>query len=98
MPLSQSNINSSTPMGATLVAGGATFKVWGPLAQAVYLNGTFGGAANWSTNTDPALLLSKDASGYWTGFLPGVVDGDPYKYYVVGRQPGGSNGYKRDPY
>jgi 1,4-alpha-glucan branching enzyme len=84
-------------MGATLVPGGATFKVWAPLAQAVYLNGLFGSAANWSTNTNPALLLSKNTSGYWTGFLAGVLDGDLYKYYVVG-QPGGSVGYKRDPY
>jgi 1,4-alpha-glucan branching enzyme len=97
MAVSQSNINSSTPMGATLVPGGATFKVWAPLAQAVYLNGLFGSAANWSTNTNPALLLSKNTSGYWTGFLAGVLDGDLYKYYVVG-QPGGSVGYKRDPY
>ena len=97
MALSQSNINSDTPMGATLVPGGATFKVWAPLAQAVYLNGVFGGVVIWSTNANPALLLSKDASGYWTGFLAGVLDGDPYKYYVVG-QPGGSVGYKRDPY
>jgi 1,4-alpha-glucan branching enzyme len=84
-------------MGATLVPGGATFKVWAPLAQAVYLNGLFGSAANWSTNTNPALLLSKNTSGYWAGFLAGVLDGDLYKYYVVG-QPGGSVGYKRDPY
>jgi len=97
MALSQSNINASTPMGATLIPGGATFKVWAPLAQAVYLNGTFSGAANWSRNTNPNLLLSQDASGYWTGFLSGVLDGDLYKYYVVGQQ-GGSVGYKRDPY
>jgi 1,4-alpha-glucan branching enzyme len=97
MALSQSNINSSTPMGATLVPGGATFKVWAPLAQSVYLNGEFGGAANWSTNTNPALQLSKDTSGYWTGFLAGVMIGDLYKYYVVG-PPSGNVGYKRDPY
>jgi 1,4-alpha-glucan branching enzyme len=77
--------------------GGATFKVWGPSAQAVYLNGQFGGVARWSTNTNANLLLVMDASGYWTGFLPGVADGDLYKYYVVG-QTGGSTGYKRDPY
>lgn len=84
-------------MGATLVFGGATFKVWGPLAQAVYLNGTFGGVANWGQAANSALLLSKDGSGYWTGFLAGVAEGDQYKYYVVG-QAGGSTGYKRDPY
>jgi 1,4-alpha-glucan branching enzyme len=97
MALSQSNITMNTPMGATLVPGGATFKVWAPVAQAVYLNGQFGGVANWSTNTNPDLLLTQEATGYWTGFLGGVQDGDLYKYYVVG-QPGGSVGYKRDPY
>jgi hypothetical protein len=68
MALSQSNIHSGTPMGSTLIPGGATFKVWGPLARAVYVNGVFGGQANWSANRDPTLLLSPDASGYWTGF------------------------------
>jgi 1,4-alpha-glucan branching enzyme len=97
MALPQTNINSNTPMGATLVPGGATFKVWGPLAQAVYLNGTFGGVSTWNTNTNSALLLTQDASGYWTGFLAGVAEGDLYKYYVVG-QSGVSVGYKRDPY
>ena len=84
-------------MGATLVPAGATFKVWGPLAQAVYLNGTFGGVSQWTTNTDSDFLLTQDAAGYWTGFLAGVAEGDFYKYYVVG-QAGGSTGYKRDPY
>ncbi len=60
MALSQSNITSNTPMGATLVPGGATFKVWGPLAQAVYLNGQLGSTSRWSTKTDSALLLVKD--------------------------------------
>jgi len=95
MAISQNHIDSNTPMGATLVTGGATFKVWGPSAQTVYLNGQFGGTAIWSTNTNPDLLLTRDASGYWTGFLPGAQDGDLYKYYVVGNA---SAGYKRDPY
>ena len=74
-------------MGVTLVPGGATFKVWGLLAQAMHLNGTFAGAANWSQDTNPGLLLNMDGAGYWTGFLANVADGDQYKYYVVG-QPG----------
>jgi 1,4-alpha-glucan branching enzyme len=97
MALPQTNINSKTPMGVNLVPGGATFKVWGPLAQAVYLNGQFGGVARWNMNTNADLLLTKDGFGYWTGFLAGIADGDLYKYYVVG-QAGGSPGYKRDPY
>ena len=42
--LSQKNIRATTPMGATLIdGGGATFRVWGGRAKAVYLNGVFGG-------------------------------------------------------
>lgn len=52
MGLSQTNINASTPMGATLIEGGVTFKVWAPLAQAVYLNGGFGGVASWTQDQD----------------------------------------------
>lgn len=99
MALALTNIDSNTPMGANLVAGGATFKVWAPTARSVYLNGQFGGASHWTTDTDSSLLLTESPlrSGYWTGFLPGVVDGDLYKYYVVG-EPGGTRGFKRDPY
>jgi len=83
------------PMGGNLSANGATFKVWAPGAQGVYLNGTFGGNNRWAQDTDPDLLLQKDSAGYWSGFMPGAGEGDPYKFYVVGT---GSRGYKRDPY
>jgi 1,4-alpha-glucan branching enzyme len=96
MPLSQANITASTPMGAALVAGGATFKVWAPSAAAVHLNGVFGGVADW-TQAAGANVLTRDSAGYWSGFLPGVADGDEYMYYVVGPAGGGS-GFKRDPY
>src|SRR4051812_33521717 len=80
-------------MGANLVSGGATFRVWAPRASAVFLNGVFDGAA--SNGQTPDLLLSKDANGYWAGFLAGANEGDLYRYWVVGP---GSAGYKRDPY
>ena len=41
--ITQQNISANTPMGGTLVPGGATFRFWAPRATAVYLNGTFGG-------------------------------------------------------
>lgn len=44
---------------------------------------------------DPNALLVKDEHGYWAGFVPGIQDGDPYRFYVVGT---GSEGFKRDPY
>ena len=92
--LSQSNISSTTPMGANLVSsGGATFRTWAPGASGVYLNGTFSGTPL-NGQTD-ALLMRKDANGYWTGFLPTATEGDLYQFYVVGT---GSHGPKRDPY
>jgi 1,4-alpha-glucan branching enzyme len=82
-------------MGANLVAGGgATFRVWAPRATAVYLNGVFQGVDLLGQTDD---LLMADTNGYWTGFLPNAADGDLYHFFVVGR-PGGSSGYKRDPY
>jgi 1,4-alpha-glucan branching enzyme len=91
--LPQTHITANTPMGATLVPGGATFRAWAPGATAVYVNGVFGGVATWD-QTD-AQLMSEDA-GYWTGFVSGAQEGDPYKFYVAGAPP--NKGYKRDPY
>jgi 1,4-alpha-glucan branching enzyme len=90
--LSQQHISAQTPIGATLQADGATFKVWAPLARAVYLNGVFGGEAH--DKQTIGRLLEKDARGYWTGFQAGARDGDRYRYWVEGE---GSHGYKRDP-
>jgi 1,4-alpha-glucan branching enzyme len=97
--ISQKNCTPHTPMGANLVAelgivgGGATFRAWAPRATAVYVNGVFGGVER--SGQSPALLLAKDANGYWSGFLAEAGEGDTYRFYVVGE---GSSGYKRDPY
>jgi 1,4-alpha-glucan branching enzyme len=90
--LSQDRITADTPLGAALGPGGATFKVWAPLAKAVYLNGMFGGAA-FESQTD-SRLMAKDPFGFWTGFQAGAREGDRYRYWVDGT---GSEGYKRDP-
>ena len=91
--LSQQNISATTPTGATLVLGGATFRVWAPRATAVYLNGSFAETIYDQQTEDR--LLNQDTFGYWTGFQPGARDGDLYRFWVVGS---GSSGYKRDPY
>ena len=78
-------------MGANLVADGATFRAWAPAALEVHLK-LNADASTWQP--DPSALLIKNADGVWGGFVPGVKDGDPYRFYVVGK---GSKGYKRDP-
>lgn len=89
MAASQEHISTSTPMGATLNAEGATFRVWAP--GALHVAVSFDGA-----QPPPANELVEDpASGHWTGFFPGVLDGTKYRYWVDG--PGGK-GLKRDPW
>jgi 1,4-alpha-glucan branching enzyme len=90
MPASLQHITPSTPMGATLIADGATFRVWAPNATAVHVRGSFNGFA---LRDDAALV--RGADDYWHGFVGGVTDGALYKYWITG--PAGP-GWKRDPY
>lgn len=92
MAMSMENIRPDTPLGATLTDGGATFRVWAPRANRVHVIGEFQGQNRWAADDDNLLT---QADGYWAGYLPGVVDGDEYKFYVAGT---GSEGPKRDPY
>jgi 1,4-alpha-glucan branching enzyme len=75
------------PMGANLTNGGATFRIWAPNASRVTVLGTF--------NAWTHVPLNSQANGYWFVFVPGVREGDQYKFSVEGR---GSTGLKRDPY
>ncbi len=90
MPASLEHIHSDTPMGATLVAGGATFRVWAPHARTVHVIGDFN-----ERRRDDGSLLTRDENGHWRGFIPSAVDRQRYMFYVVGD---GSEGPKRDPY
>jgi 1,4-alpha-glucan branching enzyme len=90
MPASQQHIGPGTPMGANLVGGGATFRVWAPAAKQVFVSGVFNGFAH----GEPERLVRGD-DGYWAGFVPGVKDGGQYKFWVVGPA---ASGFKRDPY
>jgi 1,4-alpha-glucan branching enzyme len=90
MPVSLNYIDQDTPMGANLLNGGATFRVWAPNALAVYLNGDFNSAAQ-----DETTLLNQIGNGHWAGFVPVVTDRQEYMFYVTGL---GSFGPKRDPW
>jgi 1,4-alpha-glucan branching enzyme len=45
MSASLDHIHSDTPMGASLIADGATFRAWAPNARAVYVIGEFNNRA-----------------------------------------------------
>lgn len=90
MPASLQHVTASTPMGATLIEDGATFRVWAPNARKVFVLGDFNGRVK-----DDSSLLTKDGAGNWRGFISGAKDRDRYIFYVEGH---GSSGKKRDPY
>ena len=90
MPASLNHIHSGTPMGANLIADGATFRVWAPQARSVHVLGDFNNRQRNDTS-----LLTRDAHGHWLGFIPGAKDRHRYMFYIVGE---GGEGPKRDPY
>ena len=92
MSTSQDHITGATPMGATPVEGGTTFRVWAPSAHHVYV--AVGGADGYQPRSADELV--KDAgTGHWTGFFAGVEDGTKYRYFVAGPE---HSGFKRDPW
>ena len=84
------HITPNTPMGANLVADGATFRAWAPHARSMHVIGDFN-----NRQRNDASLLTRDQHGHWRGFIPGVRDRQRYMFYVVGD---GGEGPKRDPY
>ncbi|HEX2164940.1 MAG TPA: 1,4-alpha-glucan branching protein, partial [Thermoanaerobaculia bacterium] len=97
MPTSQQHVDATTPLGARLTAGGATFRCWAPRARAVHvLTGDLAAARDdpaFTPAADDALVRRPD--GTWAGFVPGVADGTPYLFWVDGEE---NAGLKRDPY
>jgi 1,4-alpha-glucan branching enzyme len=96
MAASRAGISTNTPMGATVVRGGVTFRLWAPAAQQVFiLNGASIAAAEqtgFTPSTNDAMVALGD--GTWGAFVPGLSDGAVYRFWVVGS---GSTGFKRDP-
>ncbi len=84
-------------MGSTLTeldgVKGCYFAVWAPNAGQVAVMGNFN---NWNKESH-ALNKRWDSSGIWEGFIPGIGEGEVYKYAV--RLPN-SESYleKGDPY
>ncbi len=62
---------------------GTLFAVWAPNARAVSVVGNFNG---WDGGADP--LQPRGSSGIWEGFVPGVGQGEIYKFHIGSREGG----------
>lgn len=95
---SDREIGRDTPMGATLVPGGATFRTWAPAARSVHVVTDRHAVPGWSGCAPvEETRLAPLGDGTWARFVPGITDGTPYLFWIQG-PPGGSEGFKRDPY
>ena len=88
--------NTYEKLGAHMreIAGvpGVAFAVWAPNAQRVSVVGNFN---HWDGRCHP--MRVRGSTGVWELFIPGLRDGEIYKYEIKGR----SNNYlglKSDPY
>ncbi len=59
---------------------GTYFSVWAPNATFVSVVGYFN---EWNKESHP-LYVRQDNSGIWEGFIPGVNQGEAYKYHIHG--------------
>ncbi len=71
---------------------GATFAVWAPNAEYVSVKGSFN---DWNRDANP--LQRVGGSGIWMNFIPGVKQGDVYKYQIDSQYLG-YKVEKADPY
>lgn len=82
-------------MGGRLITHGgvkgASFTVWAPNAKSVSVIGDFN---LWDSRRNPMRLLGE--SGVWEIFIPGLKEGDLYKFHVT--QCDGRHVDKTDPY
>ncbi len=75
-----------------LETAGTYFSVWAPNATYVSVIGNF----NQWNNTTHSLIVRKDGSGIWEGFIPLLKSGEAYKYHIHGYM--GLKLDKGDPY
>jgi 1,4-alpha-glucan branching enzyme len=88
-------VDRGTPMGATVIATGVTFRTWAPRAKNVYLvtADALAGAttAGWMPNSNDRMTPLGDET--WAGFLAGASSGLEYMFWIEGMA---AAGLKRD--
>ncbi|MEQ8848522.1 alpha-amylase family glycosyl hydrolase [Botrimarina sp.] len=68
---------SAAPLGAALVEGGVTFRVWAPHADRVSVVGEFN---DWSDQANP---MEKLDGGQWAAFVEGAEAGQRYRFLLA---------------
>jgi len=71
---------------------GTYFSVWAPNAHSVSVIGNF----NFWNKEEHPLFPRWDSSGIWEGFIPGITEGELYKYCI--KAPDGRYLEKADPF
>ncbi|MGE8242898.1 MAG: 1,4-alpha-glucan branching protein GlgB, partial [Sphingobacterium sp.] len=71
---------------------GVYFAVWAPNAKSVSVTGNFN---FWDKGSHP-LHVRWDTSGIWEGFIPGIANGETYKYCI--QTASGEELEKGDPF
>lgn len=96
MPTTQTNVDRNTPMGANVLNGGVTFRVFAPAAREMYVLTGASLAAAQAPGFVPSASdqLFNLGDNTWAAFLAGLGEGDPYRFWVVGNA---GAGLKRDP-
>lgn len=77
-------------LGANVLANGTQFAVWAPNARGVFLVGDFN---HWDGRMCP--MRSMGTSGIWELFVPGIEEGEKYKFAIHTRE--GDVRVKSDP-
>ncbi len=72
---------------------GVQFAVWAPNAERVTVIGNFN---FWLAHEHP-LYPRWDGSGIWEGFIPGIGNGEAYKYHILSKVDGQQH-EKADPF
>ena len=71
---------------------GTYFAVWAPNARQVFVEGNFNG---WNKSSHP-MQIRWDESGIWEIFIPGIGNGEVYKYFIQSNL--GEDLEKADPF
>lgn len=79
-------------MGAVPYPGGATFRVWAPHADEVFVTGTFD---DWGGTRTPLARDGDGTTGTWSTDVPGVEPGTEYRFTIRTSQGDRS---RLDPY